>query len=353
VFLSQQNVGKNSDKNIIQTEAPPVSNTPQAQAAAPTPAVSQLVSKPLEVQSKPVQDSAQESEKQKPDVDKQKQDAAAREAAMQAEKKKQEAAKALELKQQAELAKAEKDKQQAIALAQQKQQQETAKAEQARQQEIANRLSKADALREQGSLVSPEDNNAMMAYRSVLELDSNNAKATQALKDVENSYLMGIRYLIEGGKTDEATAKLREANKVFPNSVAVGELLALQQKKVAEIAAAKAEASSPKVTRIVVNDAAFESMQLAQKTNLPIARAAYVGFSYQNFEGATSLLQAVLYDSARTVKITQKPVVVTGAQGNVFFTLARPVEGFPDGGYTLDLMLNDQKLVTVVFTVAH
>jgi len=273
---------------------------------------------------------------------------------MQAEKKKQqEAAKALELKQQAEIAKAENEKQQAIALAQQKQQQETAKAEQARQQEIANRLSKADALREQGALVSPEDNNAMTAYRSVLELDPNNAKATQALKDVENSYLMGIRYLIDAGKVDEATTKLREANKVFPNSVAVGELLALQQKKVAEIAAAKAEASSPKVTKLVVNDAAFESMQLAQKANLPIARTAYVGFSYQNFEGATSLLQAVLYDSARTVKITQKPVVVTGAQGNVFFTLARPVEGFPDGGYTLDLMLNDQKLVTVVFTVAH
>lgn len=289
------------------------------------------------------------------------QEQAAKQAALIAEaeaKKQADALKAAEQqKKQEELARAEKARQQAQILAQQKQQQESAKAQQLRLQEIATRLNRADTLREQGQLVSPEANNAVVAYRAVLEIDPANAEATRAIKDVENSYLIGIRYQIEQGKLDEAGSKLHEAAKVFPNSVAVGELLELQQKKAAEIAAAKvaaiAEAARPRVNKLVVNEAAFESMQLAQKTNLPMARTAYVGFSYQNFPGTTALLQAVLYDSTRTVKLTQKPVVVSGAQGDIFFTIARPVEGFPDGGYNLDLLLNDQKLITTEFLVKH
>jgi len=344
-ILSQQHSGsKNTPTEIssVQNTPEPQTTTTEPQAAVPASPVTPVavVSKPAtseqatKVQALENNTAAQETEKQKEEAT----------AASQAEKKKQqEAAKALEQKKQ----------QEALAAAQQKLQQEAAKADQARQQEIASRLGKADALREQGQLVSPEDNNAVTAYRAVLEIDPNNTKATQALKDVENSYLMGIRYQIEAGKMDEATNKLREANKVFPNNTEVGALLALEQQKAAEIAATKAAATQPKISKLVINDAAFESMELAQKSFIPVARTAYIGFSYQNFEGATSLLQAVLYDSAHAVKITQKPVVVTGSQGNVFFTLARPVEGFPDGGYNLELMLNDQKLISVVFTVKH
>ena len=320
-------------------EKPVVSDQP-VQAPSTTPVAAKVATVNTQTE--------QQEQKTKPDT-----------SATQAEEKKhQEAAKIAEQqKKQEELAKAEKAKQQAQALEQQKQQQELTKAQQARSHEIEIRLNKADTLREQGQLVSPEGNNAVAAYRAVLDVDPENAEAKHALKDVENSYLLGIRYQIEQGKLDDASGKLQEASKVFPGSSAVSELLALQQKKVAEktaaIAASKVEAARPKVSRVVVNDAAFESMQLVQKNSLPISRIAYVGFSYQDFQGATSLLQAVLYDSAHAVKITQKPVVVSGAQGNVFFTLARPVEGFPDGDYNLDLLLNDQKLVTVGFSVKH
>lgn len=269
-------------------------------------------------------------------------------AAMAAEqKRKQEeaaAARIAEQKRQAELARAAEEK---------KQQEAVRAAEQKKQQEVAALLARAESLREQGKLVSPANDNAVLAYRELLRIDPDNVKAANAIREVEKSYLMGIRYQIDEGKLDEAASKLREANAVFPNNAMISELLALHQKKVEEAAAAKAEAMKPKITKIIVNEAAFESMQLVQKSSLPMARTAYIGMSYRNFEGATSLLQAVLYDGSRSIKITQKPVVVTGAEGTVFFTLARPVEGFEDGGYHLDLLLGEQKLSSISFTVKH
>ncbi len=190
----------------------------------------------------------------------------------------------------------------------------------------------------------------------MLEIDPNNEQAKQGLKAIENSFLIGIRSQIDDGNLDEAAVKLRQAKTVFPDSAGINELLQLHQRKTAEALAAqaaKAEASRPKIAKIVVSDTDFHDMQTEQKASIPVNRTAYVGFSYENFTGATTLLQAVLYDSSRTVKIMQKPVVVTGAQGQAFFNLARPVEGFADGGYNIDLLLNDQKLVTVVFTVTH
>lgn len=263
------------------------------------------------------------------------------------EKRKQEesaAARLAEQKRQAEMARIAEEK---------KQQEMIRAAEQKKQQQLAALLARAEGLREQGKLVAPANDNAVMVYRELLVADPDNNRAKSALVEIEKSYLMGIRYQIDEGKLDEASAKLREANAVFPNSILIAELLALHQKKTDEIAAAKVEASKPRITKILVNDAAFESMQMAQKNSLPIGRTAYIGIGYQNFEGATSLLQAVLYDGSRTLKIIQKPVVLTGSQGAVFFTLARPVEGFEDGVYNLDFLMGDQKLSSMTFTVKH
>lgn len=272
-------------------------------------------------------------------------------------KKSQEAAKAMEQqkaaeqqKKQQELAKAEKAKQQEL---QAQQKQAATKAQQAQLLAIEVRLNKAEVLREQGHLVAPEGNNAVAAYRAVLELDAGNAEAIRALKEIENSYLMAIRYQIDQGKLDEAESKLREAAKIFPGSAALADLQALQQKKESEAATAKAEVARPKISKIVVSDMTFDNMDTAQKAELPMGRTAYVGFNYQSFQTPATVLQAVLYDSARTVKIIQKPVVISGAEGKMFFTLGRPVEGFADGGYNLDLLLGDQKLATAEFLVKH
>lgn len=258
------------------------------------------------------------------------------------EKARQEAA--LDQKRQEELARAKMDAESKAA---------AAKTEQAKRDEIARRLAHAKSLHESGALVTPESDNAVMAYRSVLEVDPGNATATLALKTIESNYLLGIRTLIEQDQLDRAVEQLRSASKLYPNSVPINELLGLHQQKLADKEATRQAATRPRVTKLLVSEAILDNMQTAQKPGLPLSRNAYIGFSYENFQGATTLLQAVLYDSSRTVKIMQKPVVATGAAGNIFFTLSRQAEGFPEGGYTIDLMSGEQRMASASFTVSH
>jgi serine/threonine protein kinase len=280
-------------------------------------------------------------------------------------KEQEEQARAAELEKQQEQARAEKEqvekeRQQAALLVQQKQQRALAR-QQELQQEINARLDQAEQFRQRGQLVSPASENALEAYRDILVADPGNSKAAQGLKEVESAYLADIRHQIDAGNTIEANNRLHEAARLFPDDAQVKAWIAPQEKtalpvqKAAEttVVEEKVVPVLPHVSKLVVNEVAFDAMQLESKANIPLGRTAYIGFSYQNFENATSLMQAILYDRSHTVKIIQKPVVVTGAQGNVFFTLERPVEGFPDGGYSLELLLGDQKMIGVEFTVKH
>jgi len=225
--------------------------------------------------------------------------------------------------------------------------------EEARQKEVASLLASADKLKDSGQLVSPEGDNALESYRQVLTLDKNNSQAKKGIQSIETNFLLGVRYQIEEGELDEAKAKLQEADDLFPNNSEVGELLALYEHKTEEAKAAALAASKPRITKFTVHHQDFRSMALLPRDMLPIGRTAYFGFVYENFEGATALLQSILYDGARTVKISQKPVVVTGSDGEAFFSITRPVEGFQDGVYNIDLLLNGEVIHQGKFTVSH
>jgi len=86
---------------------------------------------------------------------------------------------------------------------------------------------------------------------------------------------------------------------------------------------------------------------------LAVDRIIHVGFYFQNFVSATSVVQAVLFDGARRLQIAQVPVIVSGQEGAQFFRIERPVEGFADGGYSIDLMLEGQRLSSAVFEVGR
>jgi serine/threonine-protein kinase PpkA len=229
-----------------------------------------------------------------------------------------------------------------------------AKAEKEKRDEIARSLTRAKTLHESGALVAPENDNAVLAYRAVLEVDPGNTGATQALKTIEANYLLGVRTLIEQDQLDQAVNQLRSASNLFPDSATINELLEMHQEKQASLEMAKpVAATQPKVTKLLVSDTLIDNMQVAQAEKLPLNRTAHIGFSYASLQGATTLMQVVLYDSSRSVKIMQKPVVTTGEEGAIFTTLARPVEGFPEGGYTVDLMLGEQRMASVSFMVAR
>jgi len=346
-FLQQQNamqknpVAFSEERNLPVVATPAIVDTPMVEPVTATPDVPSADVPTISVSAAPdltMEDNKKEQEKQE------------RLAAEQAEQKRlaeQNAAKVAAAKEKArqeELARA-KSEADAKAL--------TAKAEQEKRDEIARRLARAKSLHESGALVSPENDNAVMAYRAVLEADPDNATATQALKTIEANYLLGIRTLIEQDQLGQAVEQLRSANKLYPNSIPINELLALHQEKLASKEVARQVATQAKVTKLLVSDAAFDAMQSTQAAQIPLNRTAHIGFSYVNFQGATTLLQVILYDSSRTLKIMQKPVVATGEEGTIFTTLARPVEGFPEGGYTIDLMLGEQPMASVSFMVAR
>lgn len=347
-FLQQQNA----------TESIPVAPLDEQYVTAivdtPSPVVEPLASTPAE---QPLSE-AVISDAVAPDVElenrQKEQEALARSEAEQAEQKRladEKAAKekarqeaALDKKRQEELARAKADAE-AKSIA--------TKAEQAARDEIARRLARAKSLHESGALVNPENDNAVLAYRAVLDVDPSNPTATLALKTIESNYLLGIRTLIEQDQLDQAVSQLRTASKLYPNSIPINELLALHQQKLASKEAAKQAANQARVTKLLISDSAFDNLQSTQASRLPLNRTAHIGFSYVNFQGATTLLQAVLYDSSRTLKIMQKPVVATGETGEIFFTLSRQAEGFPEGGYTIDLLLGEQQMASVSFIVAH
>src|SRR5690606_36938807 len=81
------------------------------------------------------------------------------------------------------------------------------------------------------------------------------------------------------------------------------------------------------------------------------ARTLYVAFEYHHFKPAATVLQAVLFDGARTHQLAAVPVVVDGRAGTRRFRIDRPVDGFASGGYHLDLFAEGVLLASAEFVV--
>jgi hypothetical protein len=113
------------------------------------------------------------------------------------------------------------------------------------------------------------------------------------------------------------------------------------------------EANLPTVTNFSVAAQPIEAVSAARDVVLVADRVIYLGFEYSKFTGDTGVVQASLFDGSRSTQIAQVPVIVTGASGVKFFRIERPVAGFSEGGYNVDLTLGDQRLATVAFRVVQ
>jgi tetratricopeptide (TPR) repeat protein len=229
----------------------------------------------------------------------------------------------------------------------------SAQQEQVRNRKISEQLAKADSYLASGKLTQPKGANALESYRDVLKLDPGNSKAREGLKKTEAAFMKEVRSVVENGTLSEAKPLLRKADKLFPNSMEVAELLQNYESRMRELQAAKQAATRPKVSKFKVATESFNSMSGTASDRVSQARTLYYGFSFENFESATSLLQVVLYDAAKVIKLAQKPVVVTGRSGEGYFSISRPVEGYPEGSYHVDLMLNGKQMYSQRFTVGR
>ncbi len=220
-----------------------------------------------------------------------------------------------------------------------------------RVRQVDDLLEQAKTLLVAGKLTQPAGKSAFDAYQRVLTLDAGNTGAGEGLKAIERELQLQVKSSLDGGKLEEAAGVLAEARERFPKSGALLELQAQLDEKAEAAAQAAIEASRPKVTGLRVSGFKLASLDVDQNPAFNADRTLHIGFKYRNFQADTTVMQAVLYDGARSLEIAQVPVIVSGGEGAKFFQIDRPVEGFPEGGYNLDLVLDGNRMVSASFKV--
>jgi len=227
-----------------------------------------------------------------------------------------------------------------------------------RQHRMQQLLEQARELRGAGQLLQPDGNSAFDRCQAALSqsvehpvLLALQAQAQEELKAIEVQADKNLAQLLAAGELVQLEEELALARQKFPDSALLRvRQLALDSAVEAEIQAA-IEASRPKVPTVVVSSSQLEDIDAPQALSLDADRTIHIGFQYENFQQATSVVQAILFDGARSLQIAQVPVVVTGKGGVKFFRIDRPVEGFAEGGYNIDLLLGGDRLSTVAFRV--
>lgn len=230
-----------------------------------------------------------------------------------------------------------------------KQIQQKIKAKIQQENKIRTYLTQANSLLALNQLLKPRKENAFYYFQKALELDNGNHKAEEGLALVESRVFTTINNLINGNKLDKARFALNEAREKLPQSES---LLRLQVKLDAAYEA-RLQAERPRISKVLVKGNAISSLNEQQSRKLQADRTVYIGIRYENFDSTTSILQAILYDGARSLQIAQVPVIIMGSKGVHYFRIDRPVEGFTNGGYNIDLILGKEKLISLTFNVEN
>ncbi|MEX1033526.1 MAG: protein kinase [Cellvibrionaceae bacterium] len=195
--------------------------------------------------------------------------------------------------------------------------------------------------------LSPKGESAYDYYRQLLQFDAGNSQATNGLAQLERNLVHTIETHINRNQFDQARNLLLAARNAYANSERLTALeLALDRAVEADFLSRQ-----PRVSKILVSSIQTDSIGQVQAQTLNAERTLYIGFSYENFESRTSVVQAMLYDGSRSIQIAQVPVIVSGTDGVKFFQIDRPVQGFSEGSYNIDLMLNEDRLNTLSFRV--
>ncbi|HEB55407.1 MAG TPA: serine/threonine protein kinase [Gammaproteobacteria bacterium] len=208
---------------------------------------------------------------------------------------------------------------------------------------IKTLLQQADKAFNNGQLISPADNNAYRLYKNLLRIDAHNLHAKNQLKKIKEQISQRITQVIERGRLTQASLLIEQAQSVYAHNDWIVNMEAMLEQAVA--------AREPKISRIRFSATALQSLDQPQADKLQPGRTLYIGFHFQNMKGSRTLLQATLFDGAGQVQIAQKPVIVSGRQGDHFFQINLPVEGFSEGSYILELRLDNKRLLSQSFLV--
>jgi serine/threonine-protein kinase PpkA len=204
-------------------------------------------------------------------------------------------------------------------------------------------LDRAKAQQTAGRLIGPRGDNALESYRTLLSRVPNHAEARAGEIEIEKALVQQISKLIQARDYSTAESSLAIARESFPQS---DNLLSLN----AELDQAQTDIK-PRIIRISVSSHEITELTTTPQNSIPADRVIYVGIEYENFSTQTSVLQAILYDGARSHQIVQVPVILNDATGIAFFRMEQPVAGFAEGGYSIDLLLDHELLISERFNV--
>lgn len=209
-------------------------------------------------------------------------------------------------------------------------------------QQIQQHLSLARRFLDAGQLLGPGDN-ALSQYRQVLTLQPQHSEAQTAIAALRRRTREQVVEAINQGEWAMAEQALSVWRKAFDDSAEEAKVLTRQLQS-ARLPIIEAVRIQPQPEPLAVNSVQADNTQAVQRT-------LQVSFQHRNF-AQTTVLQAHLYDGARSVQIAQVPVVITPVAGVQSFVIERPVEGFSEGQYLIELLLQEQILAEKRFTVS-
>ncbi len=215
------------------------------------------------------------------------------------------------------------------------------------QNKIALLLKNADNKIRKGQLFTPRSKGAFHDCQAVLKLDPQNNSAREGLDRVVDALSAKVWLLVGNEEFIQAKSLMRAPLREFGANQRVKSLsLALD-----EVIGEKVLDVEPRVEGMLIRGEPIGSLAENFPDIFDADRSIYLGFRYENFQSATTVLQAVLLDGSRRTQIAQVPVVVQGAAGESTFRIDRPVKGFPTGSYSVEMRLGHETLNLTLFQV--
>ncbi len=208
---------------------------------------------------------------------------------------------------------------------------------------IMNLLKLADENFNNGLYISPGNNNAYQHYQKVLSVSPHNRHAKEQLRAIKIQLENQITQSINEDRLTQASIFLEQIQSVYGRSNWLLKIEASLEQAI--------DARQPKIDKVLLSSSPLKSLNQAQETNLQPGRRLYVGFHFKNMVNAPTLLQAALLDGSGRIKIAQKPVILSASEGNHFFQIDLPVEGFSEGSYILEVRLENKRLLSQTFLV--
>ena len=217
-------------------------------------------------------------------------------------------------------------------------------------------LDKAKKLETAGALIFPAENNAYDQYKKAQSIDPASTLALRGLSEIEVRLADEIERLWRKGNVTEASALYAGAKERYPDSKDIADagkviVQASTARKPKPADSLEAELLRPEILSLRASGNPLNSIPAEQPTILVIGTSLHAAFTYQNFKSGGTVIEAQLYDDTHQIKLGSRKLTLNYDAGEIRFQIDRPVEGYPDGDYFLDLYGNGERLTSLAFKI--